>query len=185
MNPQERKQQNLTAIYEALLHLMSYKPLSMISITELCAHAQLSRSYFYRNFTSFDQIILTYQEQAILTYFRRLPRQSKITLPVLMTQYFTFMQQMAATNQLLIDNGKAQIIVQTFEAAYTLLIRHDRIITVTDSTIHHQPYYIAFFSGAVVNILIHWQQAGMVEPPSYLAQQIVRFTASHTGNGLK
>lgn len=145
MNPQERKRQNLTAIYEALLHLMSHKPLSMISITELCAHAQLSRSYFYRNFTSFDQIIVTYQEQAILTYFRRLPRQSKITLPVLMTQYFTFMQQMATTNQLLIDNGKAQIIVQTFEAAYTLLIRHDRIITVTDSTIHHQPYYIAFF----------------------------------------
>ncbi|POD89193.1 hypothetical protein S101258_00106 [Lactiplantibacillus plantarum subsp. plantarum] len=40
MNPQTRKRQNLTAVYAALLQLMSQKPLSRISITELCQHAQ-------------------------------------------------------------------------------------------------------------------------------------------------
>ena len=63
MNPQTRKRQNLTAVYAALLQLMSQKPLSRISITELCQHAQVSRTYFYRNFANFDQIILAYQKQ--------------------------------------------------------------------------------------------------------------------------
>ncbi|WHQ66011.1 TetR/AcrR family transcriptional regulator [Lactiplantibacillus plantarum] len=94
MNPQTRKRQNLTAVYAALLQLMSQKPLSRISITELCQHAQVSRTYFYRNFANFDQIILAYQKQTILQYLRQLPRQSKVKLQVLMTQYFTLMQQM-------------------------------------------------------------------------------------------
>lgn len=128
MNPQIRKRQNLAAVYEALLQLMSQKPLSRISITELCQHAQVSRTYFYRNFTSFDQIILAYQKQAILQYLRQLPRQSKVKLQVLMTQYFTLMQQMAATNQLLIKNEKIQIFIQSFEAVFALLIKQDRII---------------------------------------------------------
>lgn len=110
MNPQTRKRQNLTAVYAALLQLMSQKPLSRISITELCQHAQVSRTYFYRNFANFDQIILAYQKQTILQYLRQLPRQSKVKLQVLMTQYFTLMQQMAATNALLIKNEKPRFL---------------------------------------------------------------------------
>ncbi|WPB53449.1 TetR/AcrR family transcriptional regulator [Lactiplantibacillus plantarum] len=115
MDPQTRKRQNLTAVYAALLQLMSQKPLSRISITELCQHAQVSRTYFYRNFANFDQIILAYQKQTILQYLRQLPRQSKVKLT-------------------------------------------------------------AYFSGAVINMLVHWQQNGMVETPAYLAQQVTRFT---------
>jgi len=173
MNPQARKQQNLTATYEALLQLMSQKPLSSISITELCQHAHVSRTYFYRNFTNFDQIILAYQEQAMLQYLRKLPRQSQINLSVLMTHYFTLMQQMASTNQLLINNGKLNIIIETFQTVFTLLIKHQRIGN-HSSTIN-QPYYLVYFSGAVVNVLTTWLRGGMVETPQYLGQQVARF----------
>ncbi|WP_369377991.1 TetR/AcrR family transcriptional regulator [Lactiplantibacillus plantarum] len=175
MNPQTRKRQNLTAVYAALLQLMSQKPLSRISITELCQHARVSRTYFYRNFANFDQIILAYQKQTILQYLRQLPRQSKVKLQVLMTQYFTLMQQMAATNALLIKNEKIQIFIQSFEAVFALLIKQDRIIG-SSNTALRQPYYTAYFSGAVINMLVHWQQNGMVETPAYLAQQVTRFT---------
>ena len=175
MDPQTRKRQNLTTVYATLLQLMSQKPLSRISITELCQHAQVSRTYFYRNFTNFDQIILAYQKQTILQYLRQLPQQSKVKLQVLMTQYFTLMQQMAATNALLIKNEKTQIFIQTFEAVFALLIKQDRIIG-SSNTALRQPYYTAYFSGAVVNMLVHWQQNGMVETPAYLARQVTRFT---------
>lgn len=130
---------------------------------------------FYRNFANFDQIILAYQKQTILQYLRQLPRQSKVKLQVLMTQYFTLMQQMAATNALLIKNEKAQIFIQSFEAVFALLIKQDRIIG-SSNTALRQPYYTAYFSGAVINMLVHWQQNGMVETPAYLAQQVTRFT---------
>lgn len=173
--PTNTKTPKLTAVYAALLQLMSQKPLSRISITELCQHAQVSRTYFYRNFANFDQIILAYQKQTILQYLRQLPRQSKVKLQVLMTQYFTLMQQMAATNALLIKNEKNQIFIQSFEAVFALLIKQDRIIG-SSNTALRQPYYTAYFSGAVINMLVHWQQNGMVETPAYLAQQVTRFT---------
>ena len=91
-----------------------------------------------------------------------------------MTQYFTLMQQMAATNALLIKNEKTQIFIQSFEAVFALLIKQDRIIG-SSNTALRQPYYTAYFSGAVINMLVHWQQNGMVETPAYLAQQVTRF----------
>lgn len=66
MSLQERKQQNLTAIYQALLTLISRKPISLISITELCQDAQVPRTYFYKNLDHFDQIITTFQQQYML-----------------------------------------------------------------------------------------------------------------------
>lgn len=173
--PTNTKTPKFNCVYAALLQLMSQKPLSRISITELCQHAQVSRTYFYRNFANFDQIILAYQKQTILQYLRQLPRQSKVKLQVLMTQYFTLMQQMAATNALLIKNEKTQIFIQSFEAVFALLIKQDRIIG-SSNTALRQPYYTAYFSGAVINMLVHWQQNGMVETPAYLAQQVTRFT---------
>ncbi|WP_426946885.1 hypothetical protein [Lactiplantibacillus plantarum] len=85
-----------------------------------------------------------------------------------MTQYFTLMQQMAATNALLIKNEKAQIFIQSFEAVFALLIKQDRIIG-SSNTALRQPYYTAYFSGAVINMLVHWQQNGMVQSQTYLS----------------
>ncbi|WP_047999633.1 TetR/AcrR family transcriptional regulator [Lactiplantibacillus herbarum] len=173
MNPQDRKQQNLTATYEALLQLMSQKPLTDISITELCQHAHVSRTYFYRNFTSFDQIILAYQEQAMLEYLHKLPHQSQLNLSTFMTHYFTLMQQMASTNQLLINNGKLNIIIESFQTVNTLLLKQERIPK--HSKTIQRPYYLAYFSGAVVNVLTTWLQNGMVETPQYLGQLVASF----------
>ena len=78
-----------------------------------------------------------------LQYLRQLPRQSKVKLQVLMTQYFTLMQQMAATNALLIKNESPDFI-QSFEAVFALLIKQDRIIG-SSNTALRQPYYTAYF----------------------------------------
>lgn len=173
MTPQERKQQNLTAIYHALLQLMSQKPLSVISITELCQQAQVSRTYFYRHYQNFDQIILAFQEQAILHYLRGLPTESQIDLIALMTRYFELTKSAVKTYRLLIKNGKIDILMQTFQAGFQLLLKQDRIGN--HSPRLTEPYYLEFFSGAVINMSIAWVNHGLVESPAYLGQQVAKF----------
>lgn len=172
MSPQERKHQNLVAIYQALLQLMTQKPLASISITELCQRAHVSRTYFYRNYANFDQIIGAFQEDYMLHYIRHLPNQSKISLTDLMTHYFELTKQEAATNRLLIENDKYDVLVQTFQTVFILFIKHDRIHYSGSMALFSEPYYVEFFSGAVVNVAVSWLQRGMVEPPAYLGQQI-------------
>jgi len=174
MSPQERKQHNLTAIYQALLTLMSRKPISLISITELCQTAHVSRTYFYKNFGHFDQIITAFQQQYMLHYLRELPNTPKITLVQLMSHYFEIIQQDAANNRLLIQNGKSLIFTATFQTVFTALIHQDRI-EASDRNILTAPYYLEFFSGAVVNLAITWLQHDFPEPASYLVQQVVYF----------
>lgn len=174
MNPQQRKQQNLTAIYQALLQLMTDKPMANIAITELCQKAHVSRTYFYRNYHSFDDIIIAFQEQNMLNYLRHLPNARKINLLELMTHYFDLTKSEANTSKLLIKNGKLTILIKTFQTVFQLLIRQQRINNRTYA-IFNEPYYLEFFSGAVVNVATDWLARGTPEPPEYLAQQVERF----------
>lgn len=173
MSPQEQKQQHLAATYRALLQLMSRKPMSLISITELCQAAQVSRTYFYRNFGNFDKIIYIYQIQYMSHYLRGLPNTPKVTLTKLMTNYFEIIQQDAVNNRLLLQNGKSLIFTQTFQTVFVALLRQDRIAT--HSQIINEPYYLEFFSGAVVNLAATWLQHDFPESPAYLAQQVAKF----------
>ncbi|WP_137625503.1 TetR/AcrR family transcriptional regulator [Lactiplantibacillus pingfangensis] len=173
MSPSELKQQNLTAIYQALLQLMSRKPLAAISITELCQQAHVSRSYFYRYYQNFDQIILAFQAQAIRHYFRGLPTGSQVELTTLMTHYFELTKSAVVTYRLLIKNDKIDILLQTFQSAFQLLLKQDRIGV--HSAKLTEPYYLEFFSGAVINMSISWVTHGLIESPTYLAQQVAKF----------
>lgn len=48
----------ISSITEALLQLMRQKPLTEISISELCNKAGVSRISFYRNYSSMDDILV-------------------------------------------------------------------------------------------------------------------------------
>ncbi|MFC6261255.1 TetR/AcrR family transcriptional regulator [Levilactobacillus fujinensis] len=176
MDPRDRKQQNLTAIYSALLELMVQKPLVDISITELCQQAQVSRTYFYRHYQNFNQIILAYQTQNMLRYLRRLPQTSKVDLTRLMTHYFENTKLEAETYQLLIKNGKLDILLETFQTVFQLLIKQDRIENHTSRLT--APYYLEFFSGAVINVTVNWVKHGFVESPAYLGQTVASYVRS-------
>lgn len=176
MSPQERKQQKLVAIYQALLQLMSQKPMADIGITELCQQADVSRTYFYRNYGNFEQIILMYQEQLMLKYLRRLPLTAKSEMSDLMTRYFEVIKHDADTNRLLIQNGQVMIVFQTFQSVFQILMQHDRISHPARNTIINEPYYAEYLSGAVVNVAITWLNKGMIESPQYLGKLIERLS---------
>lgn len=128
----------------------------------------------YRHYQSFDQIIIAYQTQNMLSYLRRLPRISQVELADLMMYYFENTKLEAETYQLLIKNGQLDVLLQTFQTVFQLLIKQDRIGG--HSSRLNEPYYLEYFSGAVINITVNWVKRGFVESPRYLGQLVARFT---------
>lgn len=173
MSPQDLKAEKLTAIYHALLTLLADRPMQDISVTVLCRQAGVSRTYFYRTFGNFDAIISQYQQRAIVTYLRRSPGQVPLLLAELMTHYFEYVQHSADQQRLLLKSGRMMVLLQTFQSAFLFLLEHDRILK---SPLLMDPYYVAFLSGAVINLSVTWLQAGMPEPPQYMGQRIAKFT---------
>jgi len=74
----------------------------------------------------------------------------------------------------LIKNGQLDVLLQTFQTVFQLLIKQDRIGG--HGSRLNEPYYLEYFSGAVINITVNWVKRGFVESPRYLGQLVARFT---------
>lgn len=77
-NIDRRKRKTRTAIENALLDLMQYKPLNTITISELAEAADINRKTFYNNYNSIDDVIKGINEKLSLHIFNALPE--KITI---------------------------------------------------------------------------------------------------------
>ncbi|AKP67803.1 TetR/AcrR family transcriptional regulator [Companilactobacillus ginsenosidimutans] len=173
MNPQERKVTNQKYIYQALLEIMAGKPEEQISVTELCKRANVSRTYFYKNYSDYDQIILAAQKMKMLNYLRKLPNTQKIDVSDLMTNYFTMIKEDLPTYKLLVKNEKIEILLTTFQSVFQSLLQSDKIDNPNRAL--EQRYYLQFFTGAVVNMTLTWVKNGTKETPKYMGKQVQNF----------
>ncbi|WP_318765036.1 TetR/AcrR family transcriptional regulator [Lactiplantibacillus carotarum] len=173
MSPQEIKAQKLTDIYRALLAILSRQPMATITISALCQQANVSRTYFYREFGDFETIINKYQERAIFHYIRQLPDHQLMGLQDAMVYYFQYVADSADEQRLLVRCGRTTTLIRTFEHAFTRLITTQRLTN--SERLAARPYYVQFLAAGVVNMSISWLKAGMPETPKQMAYQIKQY----------
>lgn len=167
MSPQELKQQKLKAIYRGLLTLLQNRSLSDITISELCREAEVSRTYYYRNFSSFQEIIARYQEQSIISYLRLVPHATSIEFSKLMTVYFQLMGTHATETLLLINAGLTDVLISTFRRVYLFLIHHGYIV-LSNTQRGKNKFFASFIAGAVISTEVEWLKSGMKESPAQM-----------------
>lgn len=169
MTPQEIKTQKLTAIYRALLVLLAQKPMATIGVSELCREADVSRTYFYKEFQTYEEIIEQYQESKIQAYLHGLSEQPLGLQPAI-ARYFQYVQDTSADQQLLIRSGRTTTLIRTFERAMRRLADQNRL---RDSErVRTTPYYIELLAGSVINLSVHWLAKGMPESPQQMGTYV-------------
>jgi AcrR family transcriptional regulator len=174
MSPQEIKIQNLTRIYKALLKLLAETSLSDISVSRLCRTAKVSRTYYYRNYHSFQEIITIYQTNMIKSYLRILPHHTTMNFTHLMTAYFKLMQKNVTQTKLLVDAGLTSTLVQTFSDVYYFLSDQQIIVSPSDRQ-DYNDYFVSYMSGAVINVQMKWMNQGMKESPAQMGKMLNEF----------
>ncbi|MDD2979945.1 MAG: TetR/AcrR family transcriptional regulator C-terminal domain-containing protein [Hespellia sp.] len=139
-------------IREALIRLLSNQLYAKISIKDICLEADLSRQTFYQIYESKDEIMAYHFECLFLTFKEKCADFKEISVKEMAAQFFTFFQEEKSFVKILIDNKLTYYLEDMFEQylpQIDLFKRYNENETNPD-------YTIAFFSGALTQILIHW-----------------------------
>ena len=93
MPANHRVRMTRSLIHEALLELLETKPLEKITVTDICAAADVNRSTFYAHYTDVSQLLLEI-ENDVLDHLPRIPElpgpKSTAHLPAILESFFEY-----------------------------------------------------------------------------------------------
>ena len=174
-----RSKQEIT---DALLKLMEQYPYSEISVKQIVLETGLVRKTFYRNYTSKDDVLIAYINQAITEYVTALLEQPEDPLSMI----FRFCEK----------NRRLLTLLSQNQLLHLLLIRlNEEIPKLSNSTdMSRNPfaklmegmdpeYLIAFNIGAIWNVIFRWVERGMTEPLEEVRRTLEAYIRriGHTG----
>lgn len=137
------------AIALALIQLLKKKKISEISISEIVEHAGVSRSSYYRNFTSKEQVLSEYIQKCYRDYFNHeqiTHKNSEINQFLYLR--FRFVKQYREYFTVL---RKHNLLAYIFEDLDPELARY-----LSGMQIDHSPYYMAIFASCSAGIIRQW-----------------------------
>jgi AcrR family transcriptional regulator len=152
-----------------LLDLLIKRSYSDITITELCAHSQIARRTFYRNFNSIDEVLEYYINNLIKDFESEMLRHAAKEYGIVITAYFTFWLKQADFLRLLNRNGLSYIIfTQYIKCLINLpfICNYDMTKTFNEQVFNCK---FAYSAGGLWSLLSYWNERGCVETPEELA----------------
>ncbi len=156
---------------DALVSLLQEKALYHITVKEICTHAEVNRSTFYKYYGSpkdlLDDIIHDFDEESA-SFFQNAPETGKKGKRLI--AYLNFLMQNKDVFLLLSDRN-----ITSINSPMQLIIEKE-IISPHQNTIYPDEYrYIAdFYAGGVGHIIRSWIAKESPEPTPYIAELITK-----------
>ena len=170
-------------IEQSFLELLKEKPVSKITVTELCEKAQINRATFYKHYLDVQDLLEKIEENLF--------QQIRSVFSVEDVEVYAFLLKMLRytcqeKDRYLVlggDNGDPNLMMKTFlvcyESAYPLLSRN--IPDLTESERQMLYHYLSHGAGG---ILTWWIKDGMKVPPEDVAQFVLD-VCSITADGVQ
>lgn len=161
MSNEESNRITRESLQTALIQLMSEKPFEQITITELVRRSGVSRTAFYRNYTS-KEMILTEMSDAFIQILTE--SLSDVKKPEDSFQWylrtFQIVYENAALFQLLLD---AHISLYQIMGSYSILEK------IMPSSTPEEHYRLTALEAGFAAILADWYRQGMKESITFMA----------------
>ncbi|WP_232616715.1 TetR/AcrR family transcriptional regulator [Treponema primitia] len=166
---------------ESLMELMKMKPISLISVKEICALADISRSTFYAHYAD-QNGLLQKTEEEMLVFFDSILNKNifyKNDKHGALQILEEILQHIADNNKsvyvLFSENGNVNFLKTLFSSLY----RKNIFKYLTDKLPDEQTkeYYFMFFVTGTIGIIYHWINNGMNKSIHELAKLIVNLTS--------
>ena len=162
LSNQESNRLTRESLRTALIYLMGEKDFDKITITELVKRAGISRTAFYRNYNTKDDILVEMMEQFIEGLTRSFyQKEYRNNIKKWYLDTFSAVKENAAYVQMLMQADISQS--KVFGPGSLL----EKIIPSRSVERH---YRILALEGAFLTILINWFRDGMKESCEYMAE---------------
>ena len=166
---------------ESLMELMKTKPISSISIKEICACADISRSTFYTHYKDQHDLLKKTEEDTlafidnILTRYSFYKRGTRESLQMLEEILKYIADNNNSIYVLFSENGD----VNFQKAIFSSMYQKNVMKSLTDKLPDEQTrqYYYLFIVTGSLGIIYHWIKNGMDKSITELAQMINRLTS--------
>lgn len=139
----------------ALLNLIEKKPYEQISITELCAKAGVSRTSFYSNFNTKDEVL----KKIVVELQKELGERigSPFRQPVNLEWYKGLFKLVKERANILKPIFSAGFQNKYQELVNGVILRHNNMQ-------QGEIYLRLLWSGGIINAVVHWLATDMIEP---------------------
>jgi AcrR family transcriptional regulator len=165
---------------ESLMELMKAKPISAISIKEICALADISRSTFYTYYTDQYDLLRKTEEETLVfidDIFKKYALHKNDTRTVVQ-MVEEILQHVADNNKsiyvLFSKNGDINFQQNLFSSIY----EKNYLKSLTDKLPDEQTkqYYFLFVVTGTIGLIYHWINNRMNKPIPELAKLIIKIT---------
>lgn len=154
-------------LFMALYHLLNKKRYEDITIKEICDKAGISRMSFYRSFSSKDDILIGYCDEAFENFFEDFSKLKNPSGYDLLLSIFSFWEKNKRQLLTLEKANKLNLLMPQFES-YTRYIM-SKLDPSELSIIKKNPLSVPIISGAAYSILLYWLNNNFKETPVELA----------------
>ncbi|MDO4590178.1 MAG: TetR/AcrR family transcriptional regulator [Slackia sp.] len=175
------------ALREALIELMEERGLDGFTVGDLCAQAGLNRGTFYNHFKDKDDLLQTFEDEVLadLDVFSRRMRDCSIRdligyrvrkkpFPVLV-DLFDYVREEGPFFHAVLGPGGDMRFAPRLRAAvcneFILSLLHERY---REDPTPFVNYYVAYFAGAYLSVILRWIETGMHESSEEMALIAVR-----------
>lgn len=164
-------------IENSFLELLQSKPVSKITVTEICAKAQINRATFYKHYLDVPQLLENLEED-LFQCIREVFGEKEINIEQFLVEMMNFtLDEKEKFWVLGSDNGDPNLMAKTFqvcyERAYPLMIQN--LPDISDSQRQMLYHFVSQGSGG---ILTNWIHTGMKESPEEVASYIIRLCSA-------
>lgn len=170
-------------IEESFLKLLQEKPVSKITVTEICQLAHINRGTFYKHYPDVPGLLEAMEEE-LFEQIEEAFGNEILDIEQFLVKMLNY--TLAEKNRfwaLGSDNGDPNLMAKTFRLcyqwSYPLMLRN--VPDATESQRHMLLHYVTQGSGG---ILAAWIKGGMQETTEELAAYILKLSAA-TINGIK
>lgn len=153
---QNRRAQYSRQMIEAtVLKLLETKPVTAISVTEVCQQADVNRTTFYRHYTDIPQCL----ESIELGFLNSYPFDKQASPMANVEGILTAFYRQPQLSNLVFVEGKTKLL--------------ERVrMTTPENVPTTNPYQMIFIWGGVKDIIRYWVKQGMPETPKELTRII-------------
>lgn len=149
-------------ICEGLSKCLQSRPFSELSVTDICAAAQVGRTTFYRLFDN-PADVLTYQYENALTQILQRQQDSHASLSQVMLELVTENRTLTG---LIVHSGRMDILAQVHRKYYQTLI--EWLPAKVEIEPQEAEYVISVLSLFIVGIVTTWEQSEQKPDPDEL-----------------
>lgn len=162
-------------ITETLLLLMKQYTYHEITVKHILLESKVSRKTFYRNFTSKDDVLISYIDMIIQEYVMRIIEKQDYDILFVFGIIIDFCEEHKEILILLKDNQLFYLLLERWNIQLPQM--HKKMIKEVrdDMKQQEQAYLIAFNIGAIWNVVAMWLENDMKNPPQVLKKILINY----------